>query len=125
MCCRYVGTVRLRVEGVVGSLSDASATLRELCFTRALITSAGSKVPGPADGSIPPGPLNGPELQGTGRVDDSSSELLSTPPSCDASKNPKSGPRGRAGSLGSSTIMTHYTQCSGARTPMTEMAKSA
>ena len=43
MGCRYVGRVRLRVEGGVGSLSDASATLSELCFMRALIASAGSK----------------------------------------------------------------------------------
>ena len=51
MGCRYVGTVRLRVEGVVGSLSDASATLNYLCFTRALIASAGSKAePRPAAG---------------------------------------------------------------------------
>ena len=39
MGCRYVGTVRFRVEGVVGSLSNASATLNYLCFTRALIAS--------------------------------------------------------------------------------------
>ena len=43
MGCRYVGRVRFRVESGVGSLSDASATLNYLCFTRALIASAGSK----------------------------------------------------------------------------------
>ena len=124
MCCRYVGTVRLRVDGVVGSLSDASATLNYLCFTRALIASAGSKVPGPADGSIPPGPLNGPELQGTGGL--ASRKLLPWGSFLLllSKKNPVQAPRGRGGSLGS-TIMTHYNQCSGARTPITEMAKSA
>ena len=62
-------TVRLRVEGGVGSLSDASATLSELCFMRASIASAGSKAePRPADGWGIGSPLNGTELQGTGRL---------------------------------------------------------
>ena len=53
MCCRYVGTVRLRVEGVVGSLSDASATLSELCFTRAFIPAPGAKCQGQQTARFP------------------------------------------------------------------------
>ena len=59
MGCRYVGTVRLRVEGGVGSLSDASATLSELCFMRASIASREQSGAWPAAGRASNSPLNG------------------------------------------------------------------
>ena len=122
MCCRYVGRVRFRVEGVVGSLSDVSATLSELCFMRAAIASQRRPVRSQQTARFPRSTALNFGSRKTRPVKNPSLGLLSTPPYRDASK--KTGALGRDGNLGS-TIMTHYTQCSGARTPMTEMAKSA
>ena len=82
-------------------------------------------VPSPVrDHAIPPGQR--PLISGPGRL----ARVLGAP--FDASllrreqkSSPSGRPRGRNGSLGSSTIMTHYTQCSGARTPTTEIANKA
>ena len=81
-------------------------------------------VPASAGPSIPP--LNGPELHArkTRPVKDSSFRRL--PTATRAKKLPVWAARSRRQRLGI-TIMTHYTASStcGARTPMTEMAKSA
>ena len=98
-----VGTVRLRVEGGVGSLSDASATLSELCFMRALIASREQSGAWPAAGRA----SNSPSAVGCVRERCFPSSHLYV-------------------ALGI-TIVTHYTASStcGARTPITEMASSA